>query len=271
MAFKSDLENRVMTNLSLNSNNKATPTKRYVMLETELQENQLHLNKLSAEKRLEWAYAKFGENFVATTSFGIQSSVLLHMLKILNAKERIPVIWVDTGYLPSETYSYADKLSKMLNLDLKVVQSTISPARMEAIYGRLWETNSSNDLEKYHLIRKVMPLDNALKDLDAHCWASGVRGNQTDHRKSMNVIDTMRGKLALRPLLNWSQKDIFYYMKQNKLPQHPLFEKGYSTVGDWHSSGPDLGDNQGRDTRFGGLKQECGIHMPGTGLDGDGI
>ena len=60
--------------------------------------------------------------------------------------------------------------------------------------------------------------------------------------------------------------------RSNELPQHPLFDQGYSTVGDWHSSGPDVGDQKGRDTRFGGLKQECGIHVPqevNEGLMGD--
>ncbi len=260
-----------MTNVSHINNEKAKPSEQYLMLENELQTSRLHLNQLNAEQRLEWAYEQFGSNFVATTSFGIQSCVLLHMIKVIGSNGNIPVIWVDTGYLPSETYSYAETISELLNLNLKIVQSPVSPARMEAIHGRLWETKSSKDLEKYHLIRKVMPLDQALEDLNAHCWASGVRGNQTDHRKSMHVIDAIRGKLSLRPLLNWNQKDVFYYMEENKLPQHPLFEKGYSTVGDWHSSGPDIGETKGRDTRFSGLKQECGIHMPGPGLDGDGI
>ena len=235
----------------------------------QLEEARGHLRGLSAEGRLSWAYERFGSNFVLTTSFGIQSAVLLHMLHLLKGGELIPVIWVDTGYLPTETYCYAEKLTKLMRLDLRVIQSHISPARMEALHGRLWETKSLEDLEKYHLIRKVQPLEKSLKDLEVHCWASGVRGNQTDHRKSMNYIDQIRGRLSLRPLLEWSQKDIFYYMQENNLPQHPLFEKGYSTVGDWHSSAPEVSDIQGRDTRFGGLKQECGIHLQGT--MGDGI
>ena len=54
---------------------------------------------------------------------------------------------------------------------------------------------------------------------------------------------------------------LLYYMQKNNLPPHPLFEKGYSTIGDWHSSAPDSKDAVGRQTRFGGLKQECGIHV----------
>tara|TARA_B100001564_G_C20204210_1_gene474299 strand:- start:131 stop:568 length:438 start_codon:yes stop_codon:yes gene_type:complete len=145
---------------------------------------------------------------------------------------------------------------------------------MEALHGRLWETGAVADLELYHRIRKVDPLEKSLADLDIQCWASGVRRSQTDHRRSMTSLDRIRDRLSLRPVLDWTKKDVFYYMSDNDLPQHPLFDQGYSTVGDWHSSGPDGGDLSGRDTRFGGLKQECGIHLPQEeveGLLGEGI
>ena len=239
------------------------------ILKISLEEARSHLSPLSAEARLAWAYEQFQGNFVLTTSFGIQSAVLLHMLHLLKGGEQIPVIWIDTGYLPPETYCYAEELIKQLELNLNVIQSQISPARMEALYGKLWETNSLEDIEKYHLIRKVEPLETALSDLNVQCWASGVRKGQTEHRRSMTSLDQIRGRLSLRPLLEWTQKDIFYYMQKHDLPQHPLFNKGYSSVGDWHSSTPDGDQVKGRDTRFKGLKQECGIHV--QGVMGEGI
>ena len=179
------------------------------------------------------------------------------------------MIWVDTGYLPPETYCYAQTITDLLQLNLHVVQSEISPARMEALHGRLWDTGRVADMETYHRIRKVEPLDRAMDRLGVRCWASGVRGRQTDHRSTMQPLAQMRGRWALRPLLAWTNKDVFYYMQEHGLPQHPLFEQGYSTVGDWHSSAPDDGGISGRATRFGGLKQECGIHLPG--MAGEGI
>ena len=173
------------------------------------------------------------------------------------------------GLPPPETYRYAQQLSQRLSLDPHVAQAELSPARMEALHGRLWETGDVEDLELYHRLRKVEPLDRALRDLAATCWASGVRGNQTDHRRAMTVLDPVRQRWSLRPLLSWSNRDVYYYMQEHDLPQHPLFEQGYSTVGDWHSSAPDDGSVSGRATRFGGLKQECGIHLPG--LMGEGI
>mgnify|MGYP001426360553 FL=1 len=193
------------------------------------------------------------------------------MTVILKSRNKPKVIWIDTGYLPKETYNYSEELTKLFGLDLVVAQSQISPARMEALYGRLWETGIQKDLEKYHQIRKVEPLEKTLSTLNVNCWASGVRKGQTKNRQSMSHIDYIRDRLTIRPLLNWSKKDIFYYMENNNLPQHPLFEKGYSTVGDWHSSEAENNNTKGRSTRFGGLSEECGIHIDENNFLGDGI
>jgi len=226
-----------------------------------INETSKDLEKLSSQDQLQWALDKFDERFVLTTSFGIQSAVLLHMMEELKFNQKPKVIWIDTGYLPKETYDYAEELTKLLELNLVVAQSPLSPARMEALYGRLWETGEQKDLEKYHQIRKVEPLEKTFSDLNVQCWASGVRKGQTKNRQSMSNFDCIRERFTLRPLLKWTKKDIFYYMEKNKLPQHPLFEKGYSTVGDWHSSGAENTNAKGRSTRFGGLSEECGIHL----------
>ena len=240
----------------------------------DLESARTELEPLAPLDRLAWAQHRFPGAFALTTSFGIQSAVLLHMVSQLQDGGSIPVIWVDTGYLPPETYQYAQQLTEQLGIRLVVAQSSMSPARMEALHGRLWETGQVSDLEAYHRIRKVEPLEQAFASLEVRCWASGVRSGQTDHRRSMTWLDPIRTRLSLRPVLDWTPRDVFYYMQEHDLPQHPLFDQGYSTVGDWHSSGPDSGDQSGRGTRFGGLKQECGIHLPqnaSEGMLGDGI
>ena len=218
------------------------------------------LKDMTPKEIILWGYKNFDTNFAITTSFGIQSSVILHLVNQCSLQKKIKIFWIDTGYLPSETYKYAERLINDLSLEIEVLQSELSPARMESLYGKLWETNKSSDLDKYHEIRKIKPLENALNKNNIYCWASGVRSEQTDNRNKMKFVDIIRERLSLRPLLNWKNKDIFYYMKENKLPSHPLFLKGYSTVGDWHSSSPESINNEGRSTRFGGMKQECGIH-----------
>ena len=219
------------------------------------------LINMKAHEMLTWGYKKFDNQFAITTSFGIQSSVLLNKVSKLGLQKKIKIFWIDTGYLPPETYHYAEKLIETLSLEIEVLQSELSPARMEAIHGKLWETSKTSDLDKYHTLRKIKPLENGLEKYNVYCWASGVRSSQTENRKEMKYLDIIRQRLSLRPLLNWTNKDIYYYMKENNLPAHPLFSKGYSTVGDWHSSAADGSETKGRSTRFGGIKQECGIHI----------
>ena len=229
-------------------------------IQLNLEEHNKKLENMSPKEIILWGYKNFDNHFAITTSFGIQSSVLLDVVRQCSLQKKIKIFWIDTGYLPKDTYKYAERLINDLSLEIEVLQSEISPARMESLYGKLWETNKSSDLDKYHEIRKIKPLEIALNKHEIYCWASGVRSEQTDNRNKMKFLDLVRERLSLRPLLNWTNKDIYYYMKENKLPSHPLFFKGYSTVGDWHSSSPEDTKNEGRSTRFGGIKQECGIH-----------
>ncbi len=226
-----------------------------------LKELNRELINLSAQEVLEWGFDKFGNNLAFTTSFGIQSSVLLHLIQSSSLKNKVKIFWIDTGYLPKETYLYANMLINKLSLNIDILQSKISPAYMEAMYGKLWESNNEEDINKYHQIRKVEPLEEALKQYSISCWGSGVRSQQTKNRSKMKFIESIRDRLSLRPILGWTQKEIFYYMEENQLPQHPLFAKGYSSIGDWHSSSAETEYTKGRDTRFGGIKQECGLHV----------
>jgi len=229
--------------------------------EYNLKELNRELINLSAQEVLEWGFAKFGNNLAFTTSFGIQSSVLLHLIQSSSLKNKVKIFWIDTGYLPKETYLYANMLINKLSLNIDILQSKISPAYMEAMYGKLWESNNEEDINKYHQIRKVEPLEEALKKNSISCWVSGVRSQQTENRSKMKFIESIRDRLSLRPILGWTQKEIFYYMEEHKLPQHPLFSKGYSSIGDWHSSSAETDNTKGRATRFGGIKQECGLHV----------
>ncbi len=212
---------------------------------------------------VEWGARTFGNSLVMSTSFGIQSAVMLGL--VTRVIPNIPVIWIDTGYLPAETYRFAEQLTERLSLNLQVYQSPLSPARMEALYGRLWEVGTVEAFNRYDQIRKVEPMQRALKELGARAWLTGLRSQQTDHRKTLERITVQASRYKLLPILHWHSKDIYTYLKKHDLPYHPFFHEGYVSVGDWHSSRP-VGseDTDGRATRFKGLKQECGIHIPQT-------
>lgn len=216
-----------------------------------------------SEEIVQWAAETFPEGLIMTTSFGIQSAVMLHL--VTSVVPEIPVIWIDTGYLPEATYKFADELTQRLNLNLQVYQSPISPARMEAIHGKLWEQDDVEAFNRYDSIRKVEPMQRALKELNAQAWLAGLRKGQTDHRKSLGYVAKQGKQFKIHPILTWNSKDIYEYLMKHDLPYHPYFDKGYVTVGDWHSSRPMMaGDESERDTRFRGLKQECGLHLPET-------
>ncbi len=220
----------------------------------------LELGSLDANQLIQWASLVAGDRLVMSTSFGIHSASLLHLVTRLLPE--IPVVWVDTGYLPAETYRFAEELTERLNLNLKVYQSPISPARMEALYGRLWELNDAEALDRYHRSRKVEPMQRALEELGATAWLAGLRAEQTEHRKTLRRANRQWGRLKVLPILHWTAKDVHEYLRTHDLPYHPLFEQGYASVGDWHSSRPfGAQDRHERDTRFGGLEQECGLHF----------
>jgi phosphoadenosine phosphosulfate reductase len=213
----------------------------------------------------------FGDGLVLTSSFGAQAAVMLHLCTRVTPD--IPVIFVDTGYLFPETYTFAQELAERLTLNLKVYQSPLSPARMEALMGRLWEEPSAEKLDRYDQVRKVEPLRRALKDLKATAWLSGVRGGQTEHRQSMNPVEWHAGYelYAVHPILRWSTRDIHNYLTEHELPYHPLYYKGYKSIGDTHSTRPINPGEDERAGRFHGLKSECGIHLPKSKAENESL
>jgi phosphoadenosine phosphosulfate reductase len=212
-----------------------------------------------AERVVAWAAETFGDGLVLSTSFGIQAAVMLHLAT--RVVPRIPVVWVDTGYLPAETYRFAEALISRLHLNLHVTQAELSPARMEALFGRLWE-GGRDDLGRYHRLRKVEPLERAFRRLGARAWLSGLRADQTDHRARLPRVGLQNGRAKVLPLLPWSSRDVHRYLRAHDLPCHPFFEQGYASVGDWHSSRPvGADDSSERDGRFRGLTRECGLHL----------
>ena len=228
------------------------------------------LTHLKALDLVEWADRIFGDGLVMSTSFGIQAAVMLHL--VTRIVPDIPVIWVDTGYLPAQTYRFADRLSVRLKLNLKVYQSPLSPARMEALYGKLWENNDVKAFNHYDRIRKVEPMQRALEELNATAWLAGLRRSQTEHRKTLDRVILQSGQYKIFPILSWNAKDVYEYLKAHDLPYHPFFDLGYVSVGDWHSSRPLTADDSNeRDTRFRGLKQECGLHLPQTSGEAESL
>lgn len=220
----------------------------------------------SAEQRIRFVlqYAEEKKcNAVQMTSFGIQSCLMLDLLHKAGGTSKVPVAWVDTGYLPPETYQFAKEMETRYNLNLQVCKGSLSPDQMEAAYGKLWEDNSDESHRLYNTIRKVEPMQTALRELRASFVLTGLRASQTDHRRSLQFANVDGERLKICPVLDWTDDQVTTYFGDMRLPYHPLYFKGYRTVGDWHSSepyDPSIHRNE-RDTRFRGRTQECGLHV----------
>ena len=215
------------------------------------------LSGLTAQQRVAWGLAFLPGEHALSSSFGIQAAVMLHMVSQVQAD--IPVILTDTGYLFAETYQFIDELTERLKLNLQVYRAAQTPAWQEARFGKLWE-QGLDELEQYNRLNKVEPMQRALAELNVGTWFAGLRRTQGSTREALPILAIHGNRFKLLPIIEWSNKDVHVYLTEHNLPYHPLWEQGYVSVGDTHSTKPlELGMSE-EDTRFNGMKRECGLH-----------
>ncbi|MEP2920312.1 phosphoadenylyl-sulfate reductase [Sulfitobacter sp.] len=216
------------------------------------------LEQQPAEIRVEWALENLPRDHVVSSSFGIQSAVMLHMMT--RKMPEIPVLLFDTGYLFPETYRFVDDLTERLKLNLHVFRSEMSAAWQEARFGNLWE-QGEDGLKKYNSMNKVEPMQRAMSSVGAGTWYSGLRRAQADSRADRKILEFQHGRVKFHPIVDWSNRDIHMYLKEHDLPYHPLWEQGYVSVGDTHTTTKLEEGMREEDTRFFGQNRECGLHL----------
>lgn len=221
------------------------------------------LETKTAIERVEWALKYLPNEFVLSSSFGIQSAVMLHLLTEI--QPNIPVLITDTGYLFPETYQFIEQLKDRLNLNLNVFSAKETAAWQLAKYGKQW-LQGPDELKAYNRLNKVEPLERGLSELGANTWFSGIRRQQTEHRKDIPVVSVLRGRFKVHPIIDWTNKDVHEYLQKNNLPYHPLWDQGYVSVGDTHSTKPLTEGMSESDTRFSNGQRECGLHTDGDGI-----
>jgi phosphoadenosine phosphosulfate reductase len=215
------------------------------------------LQVLPAAGRAAWTLRTFAGRAAVSTSFGIQSALMLHL--VTRIQPDIPVVFIDTGYMFPETYRYAAQLTALLDLNLKIYTPRTTAAWQEALHGRRWELGAE-ELAAYNRDNKVEPMNRALSELGAVAWLSGLRRSQARSRAELPVLVRQNRTWKVHPVIDWSEKQVWYYYEEHGLPRHPLWEQGYVSVGDWHSSAPLADGMRAEDTRFNGGKRECGLH-----------
>jgi len=219
------------------------------------------LGSVDAAARVRWSLQNLPGPFALSSSFGAQAAVSLHL--VAEQDPNIPVILVDTGYLFPETYEFIETLRKQLKLNIKTFAGHQSVAEFEAQYGKLWEQGREG-LNQYLELRKVEPMRRSLKSLGIKTWFAGLRRSQAASRAALNPLEVRDGRFKVHPIFDWSDRDVYLYLKAHGLPYHPLWDKGYVSIGDWHSTKALHEVESAEELRFSGLKRECGIH----GLEG---
>ncbi len=213
--------------------------------------------KLSVQERVHWSLENLPGRHIVSSSFGAHAAVSLHLLT--QVRPDIAVILIDTGYLFPETYRFIDRLTETLDLNLKVYQADESPHRQEARYGERWNMGPKA-LEEYNQQVKVEPMKRAIDELGVGTWFAGLRRSQSVGRQNTPFLEWSNERWKVHPIADWSDADVHRYLKQHGLPYHPLWEHGYISIGDYHTTRSVHEVSEQEQLRFFGIKRECGIH-----------
>jgi phosphoadenosine phosphosulfate reductase len=210
-----------------------------------------------AEDLLRWTAERFGERAVLTCSWQKQSSVLVHMLSEVAPSLR--VVEFDTGLLFPETYETRRRLIDRYPVRFERIEPELTVEGQAAAHGdRLWE----RDPDACCGIRKVAPLEQALRGMDA--WITGIRREQSTTRENARKIevDDRRGVVKVQPLADWTSRDVWRYIWRHGIPYNTLHDHGYPSIGcvpcTTSVNGTHADERAGRWRGTG--KIECGLH-----------
>jgi phosphoadenosine phosphosulfate reductase len=198
------------------------------------------------------------EDVCVTSSFQAEDMVVVHLVR--EAIGDVPVIFLDTGYHVAETYTYRDQLTRDWGLNLVNVLPELTVAEQESQFGILNQTAP----DRCCGMRKVGPLFASLEPY--RLWFTGLRREQAKTRANLQPVDaftlpTGRQLQKVSPLAEWTTRDVWQYAEQYNIPLLPLYEKGYTSIGCEPCTSLPFDANDPRSGRWGGRKQECGIHV----------
>ncbi|CAA0119399.1 Phosphoadenosine phosphosulfate reductase [BD1-7 clade bacterium] len=171
----------------------------------------------SPEAIIRWALS-LNKNTIMTTSFGVNSAVSLHLLSSTPEAHNVPVVWVDSGYNMRDAYLVADTLMTSLELNMRIYNPLVSAERRNAILGGI---PSPDEPEFDEFVRQVKlePFSRALDEIKPEIWISGIRKEETEHRKNLDIVSIDgRGILKVAPLFNLTEEQVDAYMQKHQLP-----------------------------------------------------
>lgn len=209
---------------------------------------------------LRWAFENV-ERFAIAASFQLDGLTMVHMAREFT--DRVPVLFIQTGFHFPETIEYRDSLVADWNLELIETTPTLGPARQaREIHPELYAVDPDRCCE----LNKVLPLQKVLETLDG--WATGVRRDQSVVRADVPIVERQtlpsgRDVLKLNPLARWTKQDTWHYARRYDIPRHPLYERDYLSIGCAPCTRAVTDGEDERSGRWNGGKLECGIHTFG--------
>ncbi|MCP5147071.1 MAG: phosphoadenosine phosphosulfate reductase family protein [Pseudomonadales bacterium] len=154
---------------------------------------------------------------IATTSMGRNAAAMLHLVSEIDSK--LPTIWVDTGYNLRDTYIVAERLIRDLQLNIHVYAPQMTSERRNAIMGGIPTVDEEERHREFTRQVKLEPFDRALADFGPEVWLTGIRREETEHRKTLDIVSLdARGIIKVAPLFYWSEEQVEDYMEQHQLP-----------------------------------------------------
>jgi thioredoxin-dependent adenylylsulfate APS reductase len=219
----------------------------------------------TAPEILGWAIKNFAPRLALSCSFGAREGmVLFDMMHRLDPATR--VFTLDTGRIPQETYDLMDRVRDRYGARVEVLFPRA--ADVEAMVGAEGLNLFYESIEKRQRccrIRKVEPLRRYLVDLDA--WVAGLRREQNVTRvatRKIEIDESHGGIVKLNPIADWSEDQVFEYVREHKVPVNRLHGEGYPSVGCAPCSRAVADDDDPRSGRWwweNPETRECGIHV----------
>jgi len=202
--------------------------------------------------------AAHSEPACVTCSFQTECMAIVDLL--IAQKPDVPVLFLDTGYHFAETYAYRDQMTRDLKLNLVNLLPKLTVAAQESQFGILYQSAP----DRCCGMRKVEPLFSGLDDYGV--WFTALRREQSPTRANLQPVDQFRlpsGKhlLKVSPLADWTNADVWAYLKRRGIPVLPLYDKGYTSIGCEPCTTPPVDPENLRSGRWAGRKLECGIHI----------
>lgn len=210
-----------------------------------------------AERILAWAWNRFGSNAVIASSFGAEDVALIDLASQTGSS--FPIFTLDTNFLFPETYALISQIEERYQLTVERVQPKLSPEEQAEHFGEaLWKRHPDHCCG----IRKIDPLKQRLQSPSA--WITGIRREQSPTRANACKLewDDKFGLVKLNPLADWTEGQVWAYIRSRRVPYNPLHDRSYPSIGCVHCTRAVLPDEDARAGRWSGFtKTECGLHF----------